>query len=129
MRLGGDHRVDGRLAPVEVRGQHFDDSGGVQGAHRLDRASEMVRAAVRHVVPGNGGDDDMPEPQAVGGVGHSGRFVRFQGKRFGGCHRAETASTRAAVAADHESGGALAPAFPMIRARGALAHGVEPEFV
>jgi hypothetical protein len=66
---------------------------------------------------------------AAGGFGDAGRFAGVQRERFGGADGAEAAGAGAMVAGDHESGGALAPAFPMVGAFGALANGVELEFI
>src|SRR2546425_5731324 len=89
----------------------------------------MVGAAIGKVVAGNGGNDDMPETQATSGLGHAIRFVGFQCVRSGRGDCAKAARAGAAVASNHEGGGALAPAFPMVRAAGALTNSVELEFV
>ena len=87
----------------------------------------MFRAAVGEVVAGDGGDDDVLEFEALRGGGDAGGFVGFEGEGFRGGDGAEAAGARAAVAGDHEGGGAAAPAFPMVRALGAFADGVEVE--
>ena len=64
---------------------------------------------------------------------HSGNrargFIGFQRERFGRADGAKAARARAAVARDHERRRAFAPAFPMVRALGAFADGVQLEFV
>ena len=54
-------------------------------------------------------------------------FILFQRKRLRGADRAKAAGTRATFARDHHGRGALAPAFPAVRALRALADGVQPQ--
>src|SRR3954453_1827776 len=61
------------------------------------------------------------------GLRDSLRFVVFEREWLRRCHRAKSASARATVASDHESSGALAPAFPTIRTLRALANRVQPQ--
>ena len=69
----------------------------------------------------------MIEVHAFGGFGDAVRFVGFEGEGFGGFDGAEAAGAGAAIASDHEGGGALAPAFPAVGALSFLADGVEFE--
>src|SRR4051794_23087638 len=61
------------------------------------------------------------------GLRDSLRFVVFEREWLRRCHRAKSASARATIASDHESSGALAPAFPSIRTLRALANRVQPQ--
>src|SRR4051812_11450517 len=61
------------------------------------------------------------------GLRDSLRFVVFEREWLRRCHRAKSASARATIASDHESSGALAPAFPTIRTLRALANRVQPQ--
>ncbi len=54
-------------------------------------------------------------------------LVGVERERLAGVDQAEAARTRAAVAEDHERGGAVGPALVDVRAAGFLAHGVEVE--
>ena len=94
-------------------------------AHRFDGFLEMTGAAVGQIIARHGGDDDVPEAQALGGFGHAGGFAGIERERLGGGHRAKLAGAGAAVAANDERGGAFAPAFPMIRTPRTFANGVE----
>src|SRR5262245_61248882 len=93
--------------------------------HRFNRASKMVRPAVREVISGYSSDHDMLQSHASGGFGHSRRLIGFERKRAGGGDCAKTARASAAVAGNHEGGRAFAPAFPVIGTHGALANCVE----
>src|SRR5262249_31260830 len=57
--------------------------------------------------------------------GDTSRFVVFQREWLRRCHCAKSACPRATVASDHESSGALTPAFPAIRALRAFANRVQ----
>src|SRR5688500_6540758 len=57
------------------------------------------------------------------------RLICFQRERFGGVNGAESAGACAAIACDHESRRAFAPAFPMVRAFGAFANGMKPQIL
>ena len=89
----------------------------------------MIGAAVGQVIASHGGDDDMLELHAPRRFGDTRGFVPFKWKRLGRVYSAEAACAGAAVAGDHESGGAFAPAFPVVRAARAFANGVQLQFV
>ena len=114
---------------VEIRHQHFDDDARIQFAHLFNRLAKMFRAAVLQVIARHRRDDDVPQPHPPRRLGHAHRLVGFQRERFGRADRAKAAGARAAVAGDHEGGRAFAPAFPMVRAFGAFADGVQLQFV
>ena len=87
----------------------------------------MIRAAVFQIVARHRGDDDVFQFHPAHRFGDALRFVLFQRKRFRGGHRAKTAGARATIARDHHRRGALAPAFPAIRALRAFANGVQSQ--
>ena len=55
------------------------------------------------------------------------RFIGFQREWFGRSDCAKSARAGATITGDHESSGALAPAFPAVRALRALANCVQPQ--
>ncbi len=87
----------------------------------------MIRAAVFQIVARDGGDHDMLQLHSYHRFGHALRLVVFQSERFRRCHRAKSARPRATITGNHERGGALAPAFPAIRALRAFANGMESQ--
>src|SRR5689334_6513878 len=89
----------------------------------------MARSAVFQIITCDGRYHHVPKAQSVNGLADARRFVDVQRLRSGGGHGAEAASPRAAIARDHESGCATAPALPMIRAPGAFANGVQVQFL
>jgi hypothetical protein len=126
---GGEDGLDGGVVVKEIGDQNFNDGFGVEPADFFDGLAEVAGAAIGQIVAGDGGDDNVFEVEAAGGFGDAGRLVRFEGEWFGGGDGAESAGAGAMIAGDHESGGGLAPAFPMVGAFGALANGVELEFL
>ncbi len=87
----------------------------------------MFRAAILQIVARDGGNDDVFELQSSHGFGDALRFVFLERERFRGADRAKAAGPGAAFARDHHRRGALAPAFPAIRALRAFADGVQPQ--
>src|SRR5439155_15651585 len=102
--------------------QNFNHRSRVELLNRVDRLSKMSRASVRQIVARYGGNDYVFEAHPPSRFANSCRFVGLQSERFGCCHRAETTSSRAAVAGDHESSCPFAPAFPMVGTTRALAN-------
>jgi len=94
------------------------DRGTGRGPHRLDRAAEMLRAAVGQVVAGHARDHDVREPQPPGRLGHPLGLVGLQFFRLALGHRAEAARPGAHVAENHERGRALRPALQTVGALG-----------
>ena len=128
LRFRREHEIDGRVTVLKIGNQNFDDDAGIQFADFFNRLAKMLRAAVRHVVAGDGGDDDVFQFHPACGLGHAERLIGFERERFGRGHGAKAAGARAAVAGNHERRRAFAPAFPMVRALGALADRVQLEF-
>src|ERR1051326_3012574 len=89
----------------------------------------MVCAAVEQVITSHSCDNDVPQLHTTGSFRHARRFIFVQWKRASGGNGAKAAGPRAMVAGNHESSGALAPAFPVVGTFGALANGMELELV
>ena len=60
--------------------------------------------------------DEVVQAEPLGGLGDSLRLTGIERQRLGGFDRAETAGTGTAIAGDHESRGATAPALPTVGA-------------
>ena len=127
VRAGIEHDLDAPILRVKIRNEHFDDDRRIHLANRCDRAREMIGAAVLQVIARDSSDNDMFQFHPAHRLGYALRFVFFQRERFRRCHGAKSARARATVAGDHESGCALAPAFPAVRALRALANRVQPQ--
>ena len=96
---------------MEVGREHFDSAVRGAAANLGDALSEMARAFVRQVVACDGGDDDVPQSQALDGLGEALRLVR--GDRIGpSCvDGTEMAPAGATIAEYHEGGMAMRPAL------------------
>ena len=121
-----DH-LQGPVAIIEIGYEHLDDDAGVDGADGLDGFLEMLGTSITEVIAGHCGDDDVAQFHASGGLGDAERLVFFQGVRLGGFDGAKSAGTGAFFASYHESGCALTPAFPAVRALSFFADGDEFE--
>ena len=85
----------------------------------------MIRAAVFEIVARHRGNNDVFQLQSSHRFGDTLRFIFFERERSRRCHSAKSAGARATIAGDHHRGGALAPAFPPVRALRAFANGVQ----
>jgi hypothetical protein len=112
---------------VEIRDKHFNSYVGVSRPDSLDGLGKMSRSAIGQIIAGDPGNHHVAQAHSAAGLGHPRRLIRIQGKRFGSGNGAEMAIPGAAVAANHEGGRAFAPTFPVIRATGAFAHGMEAQ--
>ena len=91
---------------------------------------EVARAAVRHVVAVDGGDDDVLQPHLRRRLREAERLERVGSVlRLARVHVAIAAGARAGVAEDLERRGALAPALGDVRAARLLADRVEARAV
>ena len=88
-----------------------------------------ARAPVGQVVAGDAGHHGVAEPHPLDRVGHPLGLVGRQGQRMAGVDLAEAAGPGAALAVDHEGGGAVGPALVDVRAARLLAHGDQAEVV
>ncbi len=127
VRAGVHAELEGPVAVVEVGDEDFDDDVRVGGADGFDGEFEVFGSAVTEVVAGDGGDDDVAEFHAGGGLCDALGFVGLERVGFGGFDGAESAGAGAFFTGDHEGCGAVAPAFPAVRALGFLADGDEVE--
>ena len=93
----------------------------------LEYQTEVIRAAIPEIVTSDRRDHDMFQIHPAHRCGDPLRFVFFESKWFRRRHSAKPARARATVASDHESRGALAPAFPSVRTLRALANRVQPQ--
>ena len=125
LRRGIEHDLDAPILRVKIGHEHFDDDRRIHLADRANRAREMIRAAIFQIVARDRGDDDMFQLHPPHRFGDALRFVFLEGERLRGRDRAKSAGARAAFARDHHRRGALAPAFPAVRALRALANGVQ----
>jgi hypothetical protein len=85
----------------------------------------MISAAVFQIIARDGSDHDMFQFHSAHCLRDALWFVVFKCKRFRRRHCAKSAGSRATIPGDHESSGALAPAFPTIWALRALANRVQ----
>ena len=124
---GVEHGLKRFFRSLEIRDEHFHAHAWAPAAYGPDRLGEDRRAAVGPFVPVDRGDHGEPQAQLLHGPGHALGLVPVQPLvRPARLHRAEPAAACADIAQDHEGGGPLLPAFPDIRALGALADGVKP---
>src|SRR5687767_8751152 len=114
--VGRQDVLDRVILVEKVRHEDFNDDAWICRAHRFDGLPEMFSTAVIKVIAGHGRDDNVLEVHTARGFGDALRFVEFKRQGFGGAHGTETARPGATIAGDHERGGALAPALPMVRA-------------
>lgn len=126
---GFDDAGERRLALHEVGGQDFGRGPG-PFSDGDDTAIEMVGPAIRQVVAGDAGDDDVFQPESCGGFGEPLRFVL--GRWRGGSAAvdgAEAAGSGADVPEDHERRRQLAVALHPVGAFRVIADGLEAEFL
>ncbi len=111
---------------AEIRHQHLDAGRRRELAHGADAVDEVLRTAVLEVVAVDRGDHHVVEPECRDRAAEIARLLGIE--RLGPAVRdiAERAAARALVAHDHECRRAVAEALADVRARGFLAHGVQP---
>ena len=129
-----EHRRPGRHHPLqvlrrtfEVGDQNLHVASGNPTPHFGNRLGEHLRAAVRQVVPVDGGDHHVPQPHPGRRLRHPPRLVPIQTGGPPGGHIAEPAGPGADIPQDHHRGRALPPAFVDVGASGLLAHRVQPQ--
>ena len=122
------HQFERPIAVVEVRDQHLDD--GVRDWRRARPGWFVGNGRRRHRARSSRATAVMTTWRSfmpAGGLGDALRFIGFERVGFGGFDRAEAAGAGAFFPGDHEGGGAMAPAFPTVRALGLLADGDQLE--
>ena len=87
---------------------------------------KVRRAAVVQVVAGDGGEDDVTQAEPSRRLRDAVRLAGIRRLRPGRGHRAVSAPPRAAIAEEHEGGGAAREAIPQVGAARLLADGIEP---
>ena len=122
---GIEDPLEGVVLAIKIGNENFDDDFRIESTNGFDGFAKVVRTAIRHIIAGDGGDDDMLESESLNALSYALRFIQLEGKGFSCIHRAKAAGTGAAVAGDHKSGCATAPALPAIWALGALADGMK----
>ena len=123
----GEHDLEGVGVALAVGDQHLDRHARRASADGADDGGELGGAAVGQVVAGDRGDDGEAQAHALDGLGHPLGLHRVGGQRVPGVHQAEAARPGAALAVDHEGGGAVGPALRQVRAARLLAHRDEVE--
>ena len=124
---GGQHDVDRAGVALEVAGQHLQHHVGADPLHGADRRRPVRGAAVGQVVPIDAGDHGVAQPELAQHGGDVFRLVRVGRQRPAGRDVAELARPGADAAQDHDRQRLPVPALADVRARRALAHGVQPE--
>ena len=125
IRTGIEDPLEGIVFAIKIGHQNFDDDFWIESTNGLDGFPKVVRTAIRHIIAGDGGDNDMLETESLDAFGYALGFVLLERKRFGCIHRAKSAGTGAAIPGDHKRGSAPAPALPAIWALGAFADGMK----
>ena len=127
----GAHGEDGvERVPIaaKIGDQDFDFAAGNAAANFLDGAGENCGAAVGLVVAIDAGDDGVAQAHAGDGFGDTQWFVFIRrADRLARRNRAKSAGARADIAQNHESGGAVLPAFAHVGAARGFADGVKIE--
>jgi hypothetical protein len=124
---GIEDPLEGIVLAIKIGDEDFDDDFWIESTNGFDGFPKVVRTAIRHIIAGYGGDDDMLESESLNALSHALRFILLKRKGLGCIDGAKAASTGAAVPRDHKSGCATAPAFPAIWALSAFADGVEAQ--
>ena len=123
--LSFEHDVDQIASTVEIWREHFNGEKPARQAHGQDATAEVFGAAVRQVVAGYGGDDNVAQPQAPAGLGQTLRLIDRDRTGSPAPDRAEAARPGADIAQDHERRRAAGPALRAVRAPCTLADGFE----
>ena len=110
---------------LQIGDENFDAAGRVEVADCADRPGPDGGPAVFEFIAGDGGDHAVAEFHPGDGFGHPCGFAEVDLGRPAGFDRAEAAGAGADIPEDHDGGGAARPAFPHVRALGALADRVQ----
>src|SRR6266446_33228 len=124
----GENAVQRVPVAAKIGDQDFDFASGNAAADFFDCTRKNFGAAIRLVVAIDAGDYGVAQAHAGDSFGDAKGFI-FIGRadRFSGRNRAKTAGAGTDIAKNHESGGAVFPAFAHVGAAGAFADGVEIE--
>ena len=124
-RASFQNAVNGAFIAKEIRRQYFDDGPG-SGADGQNTLIKMIRAAVRQIVARDGGDNNMAQAEAGGGLGDTLRLIGFQFFRLAARHRAKPARPSTDIPENHERGRAPRITFRSIGAASIFADGLQP---
>ena len=105
----------------------MDDDARIDGANGFDGFLKMLGSSIAEVIASHGGDDDVAQFHATGGLGDAKWLIFFEGIGFRSFNGAESTGAGAFFPCDHESCRTLAPAFPAVRALSFFADGDEFE--
>ena len=120
-----EHRAQGLAVALEVGDEHLDPRPGQRASHGAHGVREVGGAAVGEVVAVDRGQDHVAQAHPRRGLRHARGLRGVRGQGPGGGDGAVGAAARAAVAEEHEGGGAAREALPEVRAARLLAHRVE----
>ncbi len=87
----------------------------------------MIRAAVFQIIARDSRDYHVLQPHSPDGFRDALRFVFFECKRLGCCHRAKSAGACATFARNHHRRCPLTPAFPTVRTLRAFTNGMQAQ--
>jgi hypothetical protein len=112
---------------LKIRDQHLDAALGRKQPDLLNGVSKNLRAANVVIIAVHAGNDCVLQSQGGYGFSHAPRLVPVNRLRTAFGHSAETAAARADVAQQHESCGAMVPAFPDVGTLCRLTYGVQSQ--
>ena len=126
VRTRFNHTADGFAISQKVGGQdfHLRPREFTDGQHR---AIPVISTAIRKVIAGDRCEYYVLQAQTHGSFSDTFRFVDFQAFGLAFRHGTESTRARADVAADHECGCFLRPAFRAIWALGTFADGFQTQ--
>src|SRR5713226_6264668 len=123
-----EHDSQGVPITAKIGNQNFDFAARHAAANFFDGPRENMRAAVGLVVTVHRSHHRVTQSHFCHGFRYTKRLVLIRrAHRLAGRHSAEAARARADIPEDHESRGAMFPAFTHIRAARAFADGVQFE--
>ena len=125
VRLRVENGIQVGRPALQVGNEDLNAAMGTAVADRADGLRPDGGASVPELVAGDRGDHAVAEIHPGNRFGHPGGFseINFAGPAC--LDRAEAAGTGADIAEDHDGGGAARPAFPHVRALGALTDRVQ----
>ena len=122
------HRIERVPVAAKIGDQDFNFAAGNPAANFGDGAGENGGAAIGLIVAIDAGDDGIAEAHAGDGFGDAQRFFFIRrADRLARRNCTETACAGANITQNHESGGAVLPAFAHVGAARGFADGVEIE--
>ncbi len=81
-----EHGVERGFIALKVRDQNLDAARRVERAHGANRRREVMRAAVRHFIPIDGGDDRVLKIELLDGFSDVSWLGRIERLRFAFAH-------------------------------------------